>query len=114
MNDQDKAVALAEKQEPVAWRYESSNGTYRYCKHRPNINMAKDYSILNPAPLYTHPPTTPALVEAAEKALATLETYESFVDDAHIIDGQWHWLDGANKSIDALRAAIEAYKKGLT
>lgn len=41
---------------PVAWRYVSANGVYRYCKHRPNRDMAKEYAILEPVPLYTHAP----------------------------------------------------------
>lgn len=45
--------------------------------------------------------------EAMKQALEALESYEGFVDDAHIIEGQWHWLDGAKEAITALRQALE-------
>jgi hypothetical protein len=47
------------------------------------------------------------LRQAAQQALEALETYKGFIDDAHIIEGQWHWLDGSDNAITALKAALE-------
>jgi hypothetical protein len=47
------------------------------------------------------------LRQAAQQALEALETYKGFIDDAHIIEGQWHWLDGSDNAITALRTALE-------
>lgn len=38
--------------------------------------------------------------------LEALETYQAFIDDAHIIDGQWHWLDDAKPATTAARARL--------
>lgn len=46
------------------------------------------------------------LKEAAQLALEALESYEGFVDDAHIIEGQWHWLEGTKEAITALRQSL--------
>lgn len=53
-------LSAIEAQEPVAWRYEDARGFFRYCKHKPNIDMAKEYAILNPLPLYLAAPVAPA------------------------------------------------------
>ena len=45
--------------------------------------------------------------EVMQQALEALETYKGFIDDAHIIEGQWHWLDGSDNTITALRTALE-------
>jgi hypothetical protein len=45
--------------------------------------------------------------EVMQQALEALETYKGFIDDAHIIEGQWHWLDGSDNAIAALRTALE-------
>ena len=50
-----QAIAEAEKQEPVAWRYQDARGHYRYVTHRPDVAWAPN-DILKPIPLYTHPP----------------------------------------------------------
>jgi hypothetical protein len=50
---------------------------------------------------------TDQLRQAAQQALEALETYKGFIDDAHIIEGQWHWLDGSDNAITALREALE-------
>jgi hypothetical protein len=47
------------------------------------------------------------LRQAAQQALEALETYKGFIDDAHIIEGQWHWIDGSDNAITALRKALE-------
>jgi hypothetical protein len=47
------------------------------------------------------------LRQAAIQALEALETYKCFIDDAQIIEGQWHWLDGSDNAITALRTALE-------
>jgi hypothetical protein len=47
------------------------------------------------------------LRQAAQQALDALETYKGFIDDAHIIEGQWHWLDGSDNAITALRTSLE-------
>ena len=47
------------------------------------------------------------LINVAKQALEALEAYKDFVDDAHIIEGQWHWIDGAEKATDSLRQAIQ-------
>jgi len=50
-------------------------------------------------------------IEAMKQALEALESYQCFIDNAHIIEGQWHWLDGTRESITALRQAIEQAEK---
>ena len=45
--------------------------------------------------------------ELIQQMMDALETYQAFVDDAHIIDGQWHWLDDAKPAITAARARLE-------
>ena len=52
---EDLKAALAEPvQEPVAWRYQDARGTYRYRGYVQGFD--KEYSRLNPVPLYTAPP----------------------------------------------------------
>ena len=41
--------------------------------------------------------------EALKLALEALETYKGFIDDAHIIEGQWHWID----ELDIVHTAIK-------
>jgi len=43
---------------------------------------------------------------AMKLALEALESYKGFIDDAHIIEGQWHWIDGADNAQAALREAL--------
>lgn len=38
--------------------------------------------------------------------LEALDVYQGFIDDAHIIEGQWHWLDDAKPAITAARARL--------
>jgi len=45
--------------------------------------------------------------EAMKLALEALESYKGFIDDAHIIEGQWQWIDGADKAITTLKQALE-------
>ncbi len=54
------------------------------------------------------------LRQAAQQALEALETYKGFIDDAHIIEGQWHWLDGSDNAITALRTALAQPEQGPT
>jgi hypothetical protein len=44
--------------------------------------------------------------EAMKLALEALESYKGFIDDAHILEGQWHWIDGADNAQAALREAL--------
>lgn len=39
-------------------------------------------------------------------ALEALETYKGFIDDAHIIEGQWHWIDGLDNVQTAIKEAL--------
>jgi hypothetical protein len=43
--------------------------------------------------------------EALDLAQKALESYKNFIDDAHIIEGQWHWIDGADEAITAIKQA---------
>jgi hypothetical protein len=45
---------------------------------------------------------------ALDLALEALESYKSFIEDAHIIEGQWHWIDGAYQAITAIKQARSA------
>jgi hypothetical protein len=45
-------------------------------------------------------------IEALKLALEALESYKDFIEDAHILEGQWHWIDGADKAITAIKQAI--------
>lgn len=44
--------------------------------------------------------------EALKLALEALEAYKGFIDDAHILEGQWHWLDGLDNVQTALQEAL--------
>ena len=44
--------------------------------------------------------------EAMKLALEALESYKGFIDDAHILEGQWRWIDGADNAQTALREAL--------
>ena len=44
--------------------------------------------------------------EAMKLALEALESYKGFIDDAHILEGQWHWIDGADNAQAALLEAL--------
>jgi hypothetical protein len=44
--------------------------------------------------------------EALKLALEVLESYKGFIEDAHIIEGQWHWIDGASNAITAIKQAL--------
>ena len=46
------------------------------------------------------------LEKAARMALEALETYKGFIDDAHILEGQWHWIDGLDNVQAAIREAL--------
>jgi hypothetical protein len=52
------------------------------------------------------------LRQAAHQALEALEIYKGFIDDAHIIEGQWHWLDGSDNAITTLRTALAQPEQG--
>lgn len=41
-----------------------------------------------------------------QQMLGALEKYQAFIDDAHIIDGQRHWLDDAKPATTAARARL--------
>lgn len=43
------------------------------------------------------------LVKQARDALST---YQGFIDDAHILEGQWHWLDDTKVTVAAIDAAL--------
>ena len=44
--------------------------------------------------------------EALKLALEVMETYKSFIDDAHIIEGQWHWIDGLDTASTDIKKAL--------
>ena len=44
--------------------------------------------------------------EAMKLALEALESYKRFIDDAHIIEGQWHWIAGADQAQVTLKARL--------
>jgi len=41
-----------------------------------------------------------------EKVLDALETYKGFIDDAHITEGQWHWIDGLDNVQIVIKEAL--------
>jgi hypothetical protein len=43
---------------------------------------------------------------------AALKSYQGFIDDAHIIEGQWHWLNGTKEAIKALEEALAKQEQG--
>ena len=55
--------------------------------------------------------------EALKLALEALETYKGFIDDAHIVEGQWHWIDGLDTASTAIKELLAHPKRewvGLT
>jgi len=44
--------------------------------------------------------------EALKLALEALEAYKGFIDDAHILEGQWHWIDGLDSAQTLIREAL--------
>jgi hypothetical protein len=46
--------------------------------------------------------------EALKQALEALKSYKGFIEDAHILEGQWHWINGADKAIAAVEQALAA------
>ena len=46
--------------------------------------------------------------ELLRQALEALEAYQGFIDDAHILEGQFHWLDGIDATYAAMRNHLEA------
>jgi hypothetical protein len=44
--------------------------------------------------------------EAMKLALEALQSYQGFIEDAHILEGQWHWIDGNQNAITALEEAL--------
>ena len=45
--------------------------------------------------------------EVLKMALEALETYKGFIDNAHIIEGQWHWIDGLDNVQTAIQKAMQ-------
>ena len=45
-----------------------------------------------------------------EQVLDALITYRDFIDNAHIIEGQFHWLEGTEDAIKALEEALKQSK----
>jgi len=45
--------------------------------------------------------------ELMERVLDALITYRDFIDNAHIIDGQFHWLEGNEDAIKALEEELK-------
>ena len=43
---------------------------------------------------------------ALKLALEALETYKGFIDDAHIVEGQWHWIDGLDNVQTTIKEAL--------
>jgi hypothetical protein len=82
------AIAAAEKQEPVAWRYELSTAIFEsgeYSGWRCTISekepCAPENSIRNLQPLYTHPPQRKPLTDEELKRVCA----ETFSYDPHVI-----------------------------
>ena len=42
-----------------------------------------------------------------EQVLDALITYRDFINNAHIIEGQFHWLEGTGDAIKALEEALK-------
>ena len=49
---------------------------------------------------------TPEIKKALKQALEALKSYKGFIEDAHILEGQWHWINGADKAIAAVEQAL--------
>ena len=50
-----------------------------------------------------------------EQVLDALITYRDFINNAHIIEGQFHWLEGTGDAIKALEEALkQEQRKPLT
>jgi len=45
--------------------------------------------------------------EVMKQVLDALITYRDFIDNAHIIEGQFHWLEGTEDAIKALEEALK-------
>ena len=88
----EELAALKAQGKPVAWRYESANGVYRYCGWKEGFD--KDYAILKPIALYPHPP------EDAKDAARLDRMIELF--DRHLIP----------LSLHELRMQVERIKAG--
>jgi len=50
--------------------------------------------------------------ELMEQVLDALITYRDFIDNAHIIEGQFHWLEGTEDAIKALEEALKQEQSG--
>ena len=78
--------ALAQTQEPVAWRTFDGEGGYDYCSYEDNESYADDWNKRNPnhkgwvEPLYTHPP------QPEQEPVAWM--YQEYRDD-----DQFGWRD---------------------
>lgn len=98
-----RVAKLAEKHEPVAWRFKNSKAhgwsNWRTDKADHDSFKALGWPIEY---AYSRPPVTPALVEAAEKARIALAE----VNESH------DWLQSTVDAEAVLTAAIEAHKKG--
>ena len=99
--------------EPVAWgmRDKSTGLILDVICPDEHESFEGEYTI----PLYTTPPASSALVEAAEKAYEALQNSQQYVEasaNKKLLDGWGEQLDEAESASIALRAAIEAEKKG--
>lgn len=122
-----RVAKLAEKHEPVAWRFKNSKAhgwsNWRTDKADHDSFKALGWPIEY---AYSRPPVTPALVEAAD-GIRLVECWSKFdgenqqhIPELHITftpvpanapNDALGWKQ-RDKLADALRAAIEAYKKG--
>lgn len=105
ITEQAILTKLAEMAQPLFWYRPRSDGLYEGPIHNAQIESVRKESGAW-VPLHAHPPTLSALLEAAEKVIhwwdgfAGTEPYRAVLESA-----EW-------SEFRALRAAIEAHKKG--
>ena len=78
----DEYAALVSS-EPVAWRYQTSNGVYRYCKNRTKFNT--EYAILKPIALHLANPINQALLESHKRLEGLLEAFMKLSKDNAVV-----------------------------
>lgn len=115
-----KQRELDAKAKPAGWqRFDEESQKWVECTYF----VAHGFTSMVPLPgfraVYAHPPRQDAeqAADAArwrdllKMAMEALSTYQGFIDDAHILEGQWHWLDDAKATIATIDAAREAKEK---
>ena len=102
----------AEKAQPVAWVWRSREPEWYPTKWHagaePPVSLVSRALEIGWEPLYAHPPTPSALLEAAEKAADCMDRARNVLTQGSPRpECNWGMLDTAD-----FRAAIEAQKKG--